>query len=73
MFHHIRDEITCLYTAHQETQISVSISYSSITNSPNFLDHLQTIGNDHIFYPKSLINMGSNINLGNGVYNLVKS
>lgn len=42
-------------------------------HQPNFLDYLQNIGNGHVFYPKSPINMGSNINLGNGVYNLLKS
>lgn len=68
---------TQLTKTHRCLSVSPTLSLPTPSGAPrhhpNFLDHLQTIDNGHIFYPKSLINMASNINLGYGVWNLEKS
>lgn len=44
-----------------------------LKTSPQLFRSPANYWHGHILYPKSLVNMGININLGNGVYNLEKS
>lgn len=66
-FHYIKEEIACLYVAYQHTQVSVGLSYSFVSNSYNFQITCKLLAMAIFFYPRLLINMASNVSLGNGV------